>query len=95
MFVIVFTDGNQTSDDNFNKNYDGSNLKFIEVNMTDAGTYQCVASSPGFPDAVAETQLNVKGKHFTGILNFVTIYSGKPYIAEHITSALNVSLRWS
>ncbi|XP_063437436.1 protogenin-like isoform X2 [Mytilus trossulus] len=58
--VTWMKDGNQTSDDNFNKNYDGSNLKFIEVNMTDAGTYQCVASSPGFPDAVAETQLNVK-----------------------------------
>ncbi|CAG2233512.1 unnamed protein product [Mytilus edulis] len=27
---------NQTSDDEFNENYDGSNLKFIEVNMIDA-----------------------------------------------------------
>ncbi|XP_052084302.1 protogenin-like isoform X2 [Mytilus californianus] len=58
--VTWMKDGNQTSDDIFNTIYDKSNIKFIEVDKIDAGTYQCVASSPGFPDAVAETKLNVK-----------------------------------
>lgn len=69
-FVIPFIDGNQTSDDNFNTLFDRSNIKLIKVDKNDAGTYQCVASSPGFPDAVAETELNIQGMHFSDISNF-------------------------
>ncbi|CAG2225792.1 unnamed protein product [Mytilus edulis] len=58
--VTWMKDGNQTSDDNFNTMFDRSNIKLIKVDKNDAGTYQCVASSPGFPDAVAETELNIQ-----------------------------------
>ncbi|CAC5400663.1 unnamed protein product [Mytilus coruscus] len=58
--VTWMKDGNPTLDDNFKEIYGRSNLKFIEVGKIDAGTYKCVASSPGFPDAVAETKLNVR-----------------------------------
>ncbi|XP_071140240.1 protogenin-like isoform X1 [Mytilus edulis] len=58
--VTWMKDGNPTLDDNFKEINGRSNLKFIKVGKIDAGTYKCVASSPGFPDAVAETKLNVK-----------------------------------
>lgn len=69
-FVIVFIDGNETSDNKFKEENEASNLNFIEVSMTDTGTYICVASSPGFPNAVAETKLNVRGTYFSGGINF-------------------------
>ncbi|XP_076080022.1 protogenin-like [Mytilus galloprovincialis] len=94
--VTWMKDGNPTLDDNFKEINGRSNLKFIKVGKIDAGTYKCVASSPGFPDAVAETKLNVKGKYFSGSSNFQE-NAPKPPGNVTVTSVTSteVCIQWS
>ena len=76
--IFSIADKTPTLKDNFKESYGKSNLKFIEVDKIDAGTYQCIASSPGFPDAVNETKLNVKGKIDAGTYQCIASSPGFP-----------------